>query len=222
MKIHLRWLQAAVAAMTCAWATHTQAVVVDNFNTGGFDITSDSGWIEVPGGTALIARLASVSDNSLNGNPIANFQLNSISYPGELFGSVDAGEDGSFSTQYSGGNVDLTAGGESIFRMNFLTNTAATSVSLTLESNAGADTFTDTLVKSVAFGPLDFALTSFSTAGVDLTAVDLIRFEVVSLTGGAGGNYFRIESFQTVAAIPEPTTVALLACGSLLLLRRQR
>jgi hypothetical protein len=105
---------------------------------------------------------------------------------------------------------DLTEGGSNYgIGIHFLTADHTATVKVSLDIAGPGSPSTQTLVKPIGPGVLEFDFSAFSTPITSATSVTGIHFEFL---GQPDGDY-SIEFIDTVTSVPEPSTAALAGLG---------
>ncbi len=206
--------------LTCSMA---QAVVIDDFSismprvsqstVGGsffvqspFDANFDSRdlttWVDATGDTGARAT-------AKLGSGVGSF-------------STDAEVDGHFSLSYSnppGQGKDYTA--TKALKLNFLyldRDMTIKTYAESTKSGVGTKTGTETLNIAPSATPFSVTFQNFSTV-IDWDSVTIFTFSMDPIQGGD----FQLSSIEAVsAAVPEPSSLAALAMGGLVLLKRRK
>lgn len=209
-------------------AASANAVLVDDFltgsyNSGAFTSGTQSAWTSASSAIGGIRYTAL----TITANPlVGDAKTRVITTPGVLEVSTDADVDTALTLGYgyasssttaasSPLNLDLT--GNSLIAVNFRTNDVAQPASVTIYTNGGASSFTRNLAIAggiVSASPQTYVF-DFSSDAANLGDVDGISF---SFDPTAGGDF----SLNSINAVPEPMSLAVLSIGAAALLRRKK
>lgn len=236
--IRLSYARAAIlASLLLGIAPAASATVIDNFQSGAFDIVSGLGQdiTQTQSGLATSdviggSRTVRVAQNGGNGTveasvtPAATGDPLAITWTSPAKGDVS----GFVSLTYANlSGADLTAGGADRFSLDMGTVVPGFSGDLSIyvqTGNGASDTLFQTMNTA---GTYQFLFSHFSNAAYfnDVSTIELTIGNVYFLSGPTSGTA-SASLFQTAsasAAVPEPATFALLGLGIALLgLIRQR
>ena len=186
MPMSTRWVRPALVASLAFAAMHAAAVVLTFDTLGGANGTPFGGHTEA-GGFEVATTAGDLCVGTLFGNPVPNL------FGGAVCGSASGTIEVSHGVAlFSFAGVDLAANSG---------DAAYTFVGMKL----GATVFSQAGVVAGRFGPFGFD----TVPNVDASLID---FLLISLTGF--GTSYNIDNIDvTLAAVPEPSTYALLALG---------
>lgn len=223
---------ALLAIPALATSLSATAVSIDDFDTGSFDITqsgvgslsSDQAGVGILGGNRKVTATNTVGggDNNINNDtPTGQFNWNQDGSTDGSF-SIKYGSDGGFSDL----NADLSATGLSAIGLGIIKSDIGGFVKVTLTMNSGAIWENQEVVPADVGGTgpasgyvLLFEYSGFSHVSggaFDATDVDGITFTVDQDYSSADWQ------FDSISAVPEPSSTALLGLGGLALIMRRR
>lgn len=210
-------------AMVFAVSSAANAVVIDNFNSGGGTLFVTGGNTDTdssatdPGDALGDQRTLSIPGSEAIVGPGLIMEANSQFLPGVLEFSLRSGTTGSGLLIWNSDGVDLTDGGEStVLQINLLViDQGQVNLNFTITDDLGMTSTVE--VTDAVIGANNIFLADI-LGPADLTAVDMVQLEIF----GSDAADLQIDQIQTTNPIPEPTSVALLGLGTLGFLRRRR
>jgi hypothetical protein len=208
-----------VCVALLAAAGLAQGAVVDNFDAGNVIYAGPNFSIE-----------AGLGANTLGGNRNTNLNVGgssveindpggSLNTSGMLAFSNDIGTASTLTLEYTAANADLIAGFNNGLVFQFLSADQPLTVKVTV--NDGAEIQEVTKVKGIGPGNLAFLFDEFGFTDTEdsFESVDSVKVEMTP-QNEFGGDYI-VDLFES-QNVPEPASLALLAAGGAMMLRRRR
>ncbi len=212
-----------IAVGASAHATMIDDFMTGSYNSGAISAGTVNSW------TGAASAMGGIRHQSLSviTNPLGgDAKCRVITTPGVLDVSSDSDVDIDYTLGYGYANSSTVVASNPlnfnfmsipIIDLNFRTNDLTLPVTVTLYTNGGANSFTRTVnVNAGIFSGSPFSYQfDFTSDAASLGDVDGIK---IYFDPAAGGDF----SLNGIQAVPEPTTIAALSLGALVLLRRRK
>ena len=212
-----------IAVGASAHATMIDDFLTGSYNSGAISAGTVDSWTTAGSAIGGIRyQSLSVILNPLGGDA----KCRVITTPGVLDVSSDSDVDIDYTLGYGYANSSTVVASNPlnsnftsipIIDLNFRTNDLSLPVTVTLYTNGGANSFSRTLnVNAGIFSasPVSYQF-DFTADAASLGDVDGFK---IYFDPAAGGDF----SLNGIQAVPEPTTIAALSLGALVLLRRRK
>jgi len=224
-------VRTSLALLLLGAVSVSSAVVVDNFGGAPTSVSTEfsvpqdydsSLYALVPGGTRYLGQnftggdkraAAGIANGTFNvSTPFGAETITALSY-GNITTPITGGNIPNWSVDLSGTNYDFGGGN---LLLNFIGNEQPLAVRAFLLSENGLTIYEKTVAGN-QFSPFSVELTAADLTSSSLTSLSSFDTLYVSFHSSNSGD-FELGSIETV---PEPASIAALACGLVAVLRRR-